>query len=215
MADLNSLLSRIDAEFSASEKQIKEFQTQQVQEYHGRQERLELFAKACDQLRDTWRPRLEALAKKFGDKVQLTPSVTPTAREATFTFSSPLADIVLRFSASTDFEVRKLVLDYDLHILPILMKFEPHVRAEFPLEDPNPEATAKWIDDRIVDFVKTYLSLHQNEYYLKGHMVVDPISNTRFPKYAAAATLDWQGTKFYFVGEETRQAFAKKNGITL
>lgn len=32
MADMNSLLSRIDAEFSAAEKQIKEFQTQQVQE---------------------------------------------------------------------------------------------------------------------------------------------------------------------------------------
>ena len=215
MADLNSLLSRIDAEFSASEKQIKEFQTQQVQEYLGREERLELFVKACDQLRDIWRPRLEALAKKFGDKAKLTPSVTPLGREATFQFSSPLADIVLRFSVSTDVDVRKLVLDYDLHILPILMKFEPHVRTEFPLEAPDPEATAKWIDDRIVDFVKTYLSLHQNEYYLKSHMVVDPISNTRFPKYAAAATLDWQGAKYYFVGDETRQAFAKKNGISL
>ena len=215
MADLNSLLSRIDAEFSASDKQIKEFQTHEVQEFHGREQRLELFSKACDQLRDTWRPRLEALAKKFGDKAKLTPTVTPTGREATFQFSSPLADIVLRFSVSTDFEVRKLVLDYDLHILPILMKFEPHVRAEFPLEAPDAEATAKWIDDRIVDFVKTYLSLHQNEYYLKGHMVVDPISYTRFPKYAAGATLDWQGTKHYFIGEETRQAFAKKNGISL
>lgn len=215
MADLKEMLSRIDAEFAASEKQIKEFQKQQVQEYHGREERLELFAKACDQLRDIWRPRLESLAKTFGDKVQLTPSVKPTAREATFQFNSPLADIVLRFSVSTDFEVRKLVLNYDLHILPILQKFESHSSIEFPLDAPNPEAIARWIEDRIVDFVKTYLSLHQNEYYLKGHMVVDPISATRFPKYAAAATLDWQGTKYYFVAEETRQVFAKKNGISL
>ena len=128
MADVSSLLNRIDAEFSACDKQIKEFQTQQVQEYHGRQERLELFVKACDQLRDTWRPRLEALAKKFGEKVKVTPSVTPSGREATFKFTSNLAAIVLRFSASTDFEVRKLVLDYDLEILPILMKFEPHAQ---------------------------------------------------------------------------------------
>ncbi len=95
-----------------------------MQEYHGRPERLELFAKACDQLRDTWRPRLEALAKKFGDKVQLKPSVSPTGREATFTFSSPLGGHRAAFSASTDFDVRKLVLDNDLRILPILMKFE-------------------------------------------------------------------------------------------
>lgn len=213
MADVNNLLSRIDAEFSAAEQQIKQFQTQQVQEYHGRQQRLELFVKACEQLRETWRPRLEALATKFGDKVKLTPTVTPTAREATFQFSSPLADIVLRFSASTDFEVHKLVLDYDLHILPILMKFEPHARVEFPLESVDAEATARWIDDRIVDFVKTFLSLHRNEYYLKDHMVADPISGTRFPKYAAAATLDWQGTRYYFVGDETRREFANKYGI--
>lgn len=215
MSDIESLLGRIDDEFAATEKRIKEFQTHEVKEYQGRQERLELFTKACEQLRDTWQPRLEALAKKFGDKVQLTPSVSPTDREATFHFQSPLADIVLRFSVSTDYDVRNLVLDYDLHILPILMKFEPHSRVEFPLEAPDADAVASWIDDRIVDFVKAYLSLHQNQYYLKAYMVEDPISNTRFPKYAAAATLDWNGKKYYFVGEETRQAFAKKNGIKL
>lgn len=215
MVDVKSLMSRIDAEFSASEKEVKEFQTQQVEEFKERQARLELFPKACAQLSEIWRPRLEALASKFGDKVQVTPSVSPTEREATFQFQSPLASIILRFSVSTDYDVRHLVLDYDLQILPILMKFESHARTEFPLEAPDAEATARWIDDRIVDFVKTYLSLHRNEYYLKPYMVEDPIACIRFPKYAAAATLEWQGEKFYFVGEETRQAFAKRNGITL
>lgn len=215
MADLDTLMSRIETEFAANEIKIKEFQAQQVQEYQGRQERLELFATVCENLRNVWKPRLEALARKFGDKVKVTPAVTPSGREATFQFRSSLADIVLRFSASTDAEVRHLVLDYNLHILPILMKFEPHARIEFPLEAVDAAATAKWIDDRIVDFVKTYLSLHHNEYYLKGHMVADPISQTQFPKYAAAATLDWQGTKYYFIGEETRREFAKKNGISL
>lgn len=213
MADVTVLASRIDAEFAAVEKQIKEFQSQQVQDYQGRQQRLELFTKACDQLRSAWQPRLEALAKKFGDKVLVTPTVTPTGREATFQFRSPLADIVLRFSASTDYEVRNLVLDYDLHILPVLLKFESHVRAEFPLEAIDADAVARWIEDRIVDFVKTFLSLNQNEHYLKPHMVVDPISGTRFPKYAAAAKLDWQGSTYYFIGEATRLEFAKKNGI--
>lgn len=215
MSDVDSLLSRIDNEFAESEKRIKDFQKQEVKEYQGRQERLELFSKACEKLRDTWRPRLEGLAKKFGDKVKVTPSLKPTEREVTLQFQSPLANIVLRFSATTDFDVRMLVLDYDLHILPVLLKFNPHAQGEFPLESPDPKAIARWIDDRIVDFVKVYLSLNQNEHYLMGHMVVDPISDTRFPKYAAAATLEWQGKKYYFIGEETRQAFAKKNGITL
>lgn len=49
-----------------------------------------------------------------------------------------------------------------------------------------------------------------NEYYLKGHMVVDPICDTRFPQYAAAATLKWNGKTDYFVGEETQREFAEK-----
>lgn len=215
MADLNNLLNRIDAEFSASEEKIKNFQAQEVREYHGRQERLELFQKVCDQLRDTWRPRLEALAKKLGDKAEATPTVTPTGREVAFKFNSKLAEIVLRITATTDFEVRNLVLDYNLHILPILMKFESHASIEFPLESVDPVAVGNWIDDRIVDFVKTYLSLHQNEFYLKDHMVMDPVSCNRFPKYAAAATIDWQGQKFYFVSNETRDVFAKKNGLSV
>ncbi len=214
MPDVNNLMSRIDAEFAASEKKIKDFQAHETREFQGRKERLELFAKACEMLRETWRPPLEALAAKFGEKVKVTPSVSPTSRDATFQFRSPLATIDLRFSASTDFEVHNLVLDYDLHVLPILMKMEPHARAEFPLESVDSEAVRRWIDDRIIDFVKTYLSLHENENYLRDHLVADPISATRFPKYAAAETLEWKGTRYYFVAKETRAEFEKKNGIT-
>lgn len=213
MADLNSLFDRIDEEFAASEKKIKDFQTQEIKEHQGRQQRLELFANACGQLREIWHPRLEGLAKKFGDKVKVTPLVTPTSREATFAFKSPLATITLRFSATTDFDVRNLVLDYDLHILPILMKFDSHARAEFPLDAINVDAVAAWVDDRIVEFVQTYLSLHQNEHYLKDHMVSDPICGTYFPKYAAAEVLEWQGAKYYFVGAETRKEFEKQKNI--
>lgn len=215
MADLNSLLNRIDAEFSAEAQKVKDFQAQEVREYRRRLERLETFQKVCDQLRDTWRPRLEALATKLGDQAQVTPSITPTQREATFKFNSKLAEIILRLSVTTDFEVRNLVLDYNLHILPILMKFEPHARLEMPLDAINATVIGNWIDDRLIDFVKTYLALHHNEFYLKDHMVVDPISSTRFPRFAAAATIDWEGKKFYFVSEETRSEFAKKHGLSV
>ena len=213
MSNVEDLVSRIDSEFQAVEKQIKEFQSEQVHAYEGRQERLELYQKVCEQLRGVWTPRINALARRFGDKVKVTPKVTPSLREAKVEVKSPLADIVLRFTATTDQEVHNLVLDYDLHILPILMKYDKHSQIEFPLSAVDPDAIGKWIDDRIVDFVKTYLSLHRNEYYLKGHLVTDPISGTQFPKYAAAATLECDGKTYYFIGEETRKEFAAKKGL--
>jgi YHS domain-containing protein len=215
MPDVNSLARRIDAEFSAVEEKVKKLQVEQVQEHKERQKRLEQLGKVFDQLRDVWRPRLELLVKKFEGRVQTTPRIVPSTREATFNFQSHLARVQLKFSASTDRDVQKVILGYDLEIIPILMRFKPHDEMEFPLNAVDKEAAAKWIDDRIVDFVQTYFSLGENEIYLKDSMVEDPIAHVRFPKDAAATTLEWQGQKFYFIGEETRREFAKQNKIPI
>jgi YHS domain-containing protein len=87
------------------------------------------------------------------------------------------------------------------------MQFASHLEAESHLESFDMHTAADWLDDRIVDFVGTYLSLHENEYYLKEHMVEDAVAGVRFPRYAAATSLEWGGKKYYFIGEETRREF--------
>ena len=86
---------------------------------------------------------------------------------------------------------------------------------EFPLEAVDQAAAAQWIDDRIVEFVRTYLSMGENEIYMRDRMVEDPITHAQFPDFAAGATLEWQGQKYYFVAEETRREFAEKNKIAI
>src|SRR6516162_8530592 len=120
MPSIDQLLSRMDAAFTASQDKIAAFQTRQTQEYREREQRLEKFDKLCEQLGNVWRPRLDALARRFGDKVQVVPSMTHGRREATFKFSSALAHIDLRFSVFTDIDVRHVTFYYDLQILPIL-----------------------------------------------------------------------------------------------
>lgn len=210
MDEASTLKSRIDAEFDTERQKMAQFRAEQVKAYEGRQRRLGVFEEACEQLRGVWGPRLEALAERFGENVKVSPKVTPQLREAVFSFKSELALIELRFSVTADEDVRKLVLDYDLRIIPILMKYEPHARIEFPLEGIDAAAVGAWLDDRIVDFVRAYLSLHKNEYYLKDHMVVDPVAGVRFPRFAAAATLESKGKTFYFIGEETKREYEKQ-----
>ena len=213
MPDINSLASRIDAEFSAVAEKTKKFQTEQVEAYKQREKRLEQLGKVFDELRDIWKPRLELLVKKFGDRVQTTPRIVPSTREVTFNFQSRLGRVSLKFSAFTDRDIQKVILSYDLEIIPVLMRFKPHDEMEFPLDGVDKEAVAKWFDDRIVDFVQTYFSMGENEAYMKDEMVEDPIARVRFPKLAAATTLDWQGKKFYFIGEETKREFEKQQGV--
>jgi YHS domain-containing protein len=47
----------------------------------------------------------------------------------------------------------------------------------------------------------------------KDQMVEDPIAHVRFSKTAAATTLEWQGQKFYFIGDESCREFEKQQGI--
>jgi YHS domain-containing protein len=212
MSDIASLISRIDAEFAALDQKLKTFQSEQVHQHEARQGRLEKLSATFAQLSDVWTPRLQALAKKFGDKVKVTPKIEPSARQATFEFQSPVAQIRLTFNASTNQEVTHVILSRDLFILPILMQFQSHADLEMPLDAVDLKQAGQWIDDQIVSFVNTYLSLHQNEYYLKGHMVEDPVARIRFPKYAAATSLAADGKTYYFIGEETRREFEKQRG---
>lgn len=213
MADVSSLMSRIDAEFAIVETHMKNIRDQEVKEYEGRRQRLDQLDKVFEKLREVWRPKLEALANKFGDKVKITPRLTPLTKEAKFAFQSKLAQIDLRFSASTDFEVRKVILTYDLDILPIYMKFDSHAETEFPIDNVDLKAAGQWIDDRIISFVKTYLALHEHHQYLKDAMVEDPIAGVRFPMFAAATSLEHGGKTYYFIGNETRLEFEKQQGL--
>jgi hypothetical protein len=213
MADTESLAKRIDAAFTEVEEKVKKAQTEQVHEYEERQKRLKQLEKVFDQLRDIWKPRLDLLVKKFGDRVKTTPRIVPSTREVSFDFQSRLAKVRLKFSASTDRDIKKVVLGYDLEIIPILMRFKSHDEMEFPMNAVNPEAVGKWFDDRVVEFIHTYFSMGENEIYLKDQMVEDPVAHVSFPRFAAATTLDVKGQKFYFIGEETRREFEKQQGI--
>jgi YHS domain-containing protein len=214
MANVEKLLNRIDAEFSALDGRIKQAQAEHMNEYQGRQERLAAFEKLLSELPAVWKPRLDALLDRFSGKVTVTPRLSSTRREAAMDFKSELARIRLRLSASTDRDVRNLVLDYDLEILPMLMKFNSHEQTEWPLDAVDRQAIVNWIDDRLIDFVRAYLSLHENQYYLKDHMVEDPIAGVRFPKFAAATTIEWEGATHYFISDDTRSEFAAKHNIT-
>jgi hypothetical protein len=198
------LLDRIDAEFAAAENRAQQFKAEQVEQFEARKKRLESFDQLLERMQEVWRPKLEAFATKFGKLVDVRPTVEPGRRSATFAFKSELAKIDMRLSVSPDPDVRNVVFSYDLEIIPILMKFDSHDEIEFPLDAVDNAALDKWLDDRLVSFVKSYLAIRENQYYLKDQMVEDPIAKVKFPKFAAGATLEVIGMSLYLIDEESR-----------
>lgn len=209
MTDIQSLIDRIDAEFAVAAEKAKKLQAQQLHEYHQRKNRREAIEKCLAELRNAWQPRLEALVQRFGDRVLATTQTTPIGWEDNLSLQSDLARVRLKFSASTDSDARQLTLDYNLEVIPVFMRFASYSRLELAPDSLDLLSAARWMDDRVIDFVQIYLSLQENHQYLRDHLVEDPIAQVRFAKSAAAATLEWNGQSYYFIAEETRQEFAK------
>jgi hypothetical protein len=207
MLDIGNLLRRINSEFSSAAERDKQLLGGQAQDAKLPQDRLEQLSKVFDELREVLRPRLELLVKEFGNRIKTTPLVVPSRREALFHFQSSSAHVDLRFSAATDRDFQRLILSYLLEITPAVVHYRPYDQVEFPLNAVDKAAAAKWIDDRIVDFVKTYLAMGEPELCPKDQMVEDPVARIRFPKFAAAATFEWAGKRFYFISEDTRRRF--------
>ncbi|MBL8850748.1 MAG: hypothetical protein JNG89_13795 [Planctomycetaceae bacterium] len=208
MNDTSSLASRIDAQVAGMQQQIAEFQKSAEQEYLAREKRYhEQYLPAVAQVVTLVKPRLQLLADRFKDKVHVTPLLTAHQRQLTYRFDARVARIELTFRVSHDADVRNLVFDQELDVLPILMQFDKHSRLTAPLDNLDLPKIAQWVDDRIVAFVQTYLEIHQNRYYQKDILVTDPVAGVELPQFAARCTLESGGKTYYFVSEETRREF--------
>jgi hypothetical protein len=128
--------------FTALEERYKKSQVEAMDAYRERQKRLQQLNQLFDQLREIWKPRLEMLIAKFGDRVKATPRLVPSTREATLEFQSKLAKVRLRFSATTDRDITRVILSDDLEIIPILVRYDAHSELEFPLDAVDTEAVA-------------------------------------------------------------------------
>jgi len=215
MSDINELLSRIDGALTSVKDKARQEQQQRLQDHLERQKRLEQYEKAQARVVEIARPRLEALAKKAGERVAVTPSVSQTRRSAKFEFKSPRAYLTLTFSVAPDAAVKNVVVEYDLRIVPVLWKVDSHAEFTTPIDAFDEDGLTRWLDDRIVGFVELYIKINEGELYDKAEYVEDPIANVKFPKFAAGATLEHGGQTYYFIDERTRQDFARQKGIAI
>ena len=161
-----------------------------------------------------WEPRRDALLARFKDTIHIMPAAHDDFGTVTLSVDSPLARINLRFTFSHDPDVRTIILEYHLEVVPILMKIDNHSTLELQLENFDDEVAALWLEDRMVSFIRTFVELNGNQYYLKDHMVEDTIAQVRMPRSIATETVEWDGHKYYFICADTRREFERRHGCT-
>ncbi|MCW5767691.1 MAG: hypothetical protein KIT19_03335 [Phycisphaeraceae bacterium] len=208
-----TLADRIRAEFDAREARQKAAEADRAKSQEAHEGGIEKFKSACDDLQAVWKPKFQEFAKQFGDKIKITPVVSPEQREARCTFLTELATMTLTVGVSASPDATKLVLDYNLLIVPTYFDYERHARMEMPLNSIDKNAVGAWLDDRLVSCVKAYLSMQDNEYYLRRVLVEDPITKAKFLKEDAAASIEHKGATVYFASEQSKKDYMAKHEI--
>ena len=208
MADINTFVKRLDEQVAQVRGQVERKQAEIQQAYEARKERYKTFLQVLKELHGVAQPRLEKLAEHC--KFDATPSDGPDGRSAVLDFKTPVAHVRLRLSITHDTEIRNIVLSYDLEILPIFIKFTPHSELQIPLEKVERAAVEAWLDDRLVEFAQTYVTIHLTDQYNVDHMALDPVAKVRFPKVYAHSSLEKGGKTYYFISEQTRSEFEKR-----
>ena len=134
--------------------------------------------------------------------------------EETITLSVPYseecpANVVLSFRVGHDGPIENAIINYGLEILPIYVEFESRAKLLVPIDNPSDEAIAAWLDDRLVEFTRTYLELYFTDQYQKQSLETDPVMNIRFPRAFAAGKREYRGRTYHFYTKESLQEFEK------
>jgi hypothetical protein len=215
MSDTKDLESRMAAVVAAVKDKAKANQQALLQAHLERGKLLAAYEAVQDKIVDVVKPKLEALAKRSGDRVHVTPSVSQFRRSAIFEFRSPKAYITLTFTVAPDRDVKNAVVSCDLRIVPVLWHFEPNQEFATSVAAPDLDAVGNWVDDRIVAFVELFVEINESELVANAEMVEDPVAKVNFPKFAAGASLEHGGKTLYFIDATTKAQFAKQNNISI
>jgi YHS domain-containing protein len=216
--EVGDLSSRLDAVVEESKERAKAFQTEAETARHEVQERFQKFLPIAERIVAIARQKLEQLKERL--EFDVIPAQFQTeqsySRSVVLDVKSELAGLIkLAFRLTHDSDVRNISLAYDLQITPVFFRFNSHSEFEMPIEAFDEAVVGKWLDDRIIEFANVLLEMRSTKQHQARVMVSDTVAGITFPKYYAAATLDHDGTTYYFISEETRREFAKRHGLNL
>ncbi|KAF0217121.1 MAG: hypothetical protein FD174_3422 [Geobacteraceae bacterium] len=212
MADNGRLSSRILNSLERHQNELAEQQKlidSTMKELLEQRERFAAVARRTMEL--VIHPRMEELSRHFDNA-----AISERHGDADFHCFCQFAHTP-RFPATVSFDIcllpeesgTGLTARYDLEIRPVLMEYKRDEEQTFPLDDSD-EAIGLWVEEKIIEFVDTYLRLETHPFYQKDNIVSDPVCGMQISATAATSKVEWTGHTFYFCSEVCKEAFLEE-----
>ena len=220
-SSVDHLVRRLSDEAAAASERVHELQTEAAKAFADHEQRFIRFVALAERIQAILRPRIEAFAeldvfKDIGQSVSLELR-GPEDRGfhgRTTRISVPPSDacsgkVELSFRVGHDGPIENAIVDFRVEIVPIFIKFKSHDELVVPIDCPDEDAVAAWIDDKLVEFTRTYFEMYFTDQYQTPSFQIDPVMNIRFPRAFAAGKKEYQGRTYYFYTNESMRAFEK------
>jgi len=208
-----TLSERIQTEIARADEKLRALRETKSHEYEELQHRHRLSQELSERLEhDVIRPRMLELVSHFDNAEFIETEDNEGCLCAVQFKHTPRfpSSTTLRIGITHDAEVRNVLLIYDLEILPIFMQYERNDQLALPIDDADERLAARWIEDKLVEFVATYLQLEFVDQYQEQNLVTDPVARMRISKLIAQAQADYQGHTYYFLTEDNKRKFIGK-----
>ncbi len=221
MSSVDHLVERLSAEVAAATERVHLLQAEAARVFFGQEQRFMRFVALAERIHAILLPRIEAFTKvnvfkdiKQNVSLELRGPERRGFHGRTTTLSVPASDacsgkVELSFRLGHDGPIEHAIIDYRLEIVPIFIRFDSHDQLAIPIDKPDEDAIAAWIDDKLVGFTRTYFEMYFTEQYQKPSFEMDPVMNVRFPRAFAAGEAEYEGRTYHFYTKESLEAFEK------
>ncbi len=88
------------------------------------------------------------------------------------------------------------------------MEYRRDKEEDFPLEGAD-TAIGLWVEEKIIEFVETYLRLETHPFYQKDNIVIDPVCGMQIYSVATTSKIEFPDRTIYFCSEACKEAFLK------
>lgn len=176
------------------------------------------FAAVASRLHDTIiLPRMTAVVRQFAD-AKVASTTTPFGMRAECQLPRSAryaAHTKLSLSIARSPEATHGFITYSLEIIPILMAFHGECHLEFDPTAPDEPEISAWVEERLLDFVETYLRVGSEPQYQRDNLQIDPVCGMNLSAADIEERFTFRGHTYHFCCAACRERFAAKSAFYL
>lgn len=156
---------------------------------------------------DIVRPRLAIVASYFANACEPKES-SADGCSCLFSFCRRFPAVTqLDFSIGHDVRFEKLIVHMQTRMMPIFVRFNDQDNFSRSLDSVNEEEVADWVEERLLEFLDTYLRIDAGGDDFAQEPATDPVCGMQILRSAAASSDSYYGHPYYFCCEDCRTKF--------